>query len=62
MRDGAQRIVTPPVEVERHANATDRAGPICSGYEELDRALEFNRGTQWWMEALIEWSDKHLGN
>ncbi len=58
----ARWIVPPPVTVERHANATGRAGPVGSGYEEPERALGLNRGLQWWMEALIEWSDKHFGN
>jgi hypothetical protein len=61
MRDGARLIVTPAVTVERHANATDRAGPISSGYEAPERALELNRGLHWWMDTLIEWSDKCFG-
>ena len=46
MRDGARWVVTPAVTVERHANATDRTGPISSGYEAPERALELNRGLQ----------------
>ena len=46
MRDGVRWVVTPAVTVERHANATDRTGPISSGYEAPERALELNRGLQ----------------
>lgn len=62
MRDGARWIVTAAVTLERHANDTRRVGPVGSGYEEPEWALELNRGLQWWKEALIEWSDKRLGN
>ena len=62
MSDGARWMVTAAVTLERHANDTRRVGPVGSDCVELERALERNRGLQWWMEELIEWSDKHLGN
>ena len=58
----ARWIVPPPVTVERHANALGRTGPVASDCAEPERALELNRVLQWSKEALIEWSDKHLGN
>ncbi len=58
----ARWIVPPPVTVERHANATGRAGPVGSGYEEPKRALELKRDLQWSKEALIEWTDKRFSN
>ncbi len=58
----ARWMVSPPVTVERHANVTGRAGPVGSGYEEPEPALELNHGLQWWKEALIEWSDKRFGD
>ncbi len=58
----ARWIVPPPVTVERHANALGRTGPVASDCAEPERALELNRVLQWSKEALIEWSDKRLGN
>ena len=58
----ARWIVTAAVTVERHANDTRRVGPVGSDCAEPERALELNRVLQWSKEALIEWSDKRLGN